>query len=85
MVFKRLSVGVRPASPRTWERRVKRTSVGIWRRDCVREKMFSGAKMGIVLIMNTQVTTKRRKSARATAGGTSRMGMPCVFWLRIDL
>lgn len=45
---RRLSASVKPEGPRRAERRVKRTSMGIWRREEVRWKMFSGEKMGSV-------------------------------------
>lgn len=42
------SVGVRVWSGRRAERRVKRTSGGVWRREEVRVIMFSGARKGMV-------------------------------------
>jgi len=57
---------------------VKRTSVGICRREEVSENMFSGAKKGIVLIRNAEAVMKRMIRARETWGGTGRMEMPCI-------
>jgi len=53
-----LSWSVRPPS-RASPRRVKRTSLGVWRRDCVMVKMFSGAKYGMVEIRASNADMKR--------------------------
>ena len=58
---------------------MKRTSVGIWRRETVTENMFSGEKAGRVFTRNDSEVTKRIKRARCTAGGIGRMGMPWIL------
>jgi hypothetical protein len=68
-------VGVRPSGGRE-ERRVKRTSVGIWRREDVRVKMLGGEKGGRVLRRNARLVIVRIRRARETLGGTGRMGIP---------
>ena len=77
MIFDRRisSTGVRPVG-RKAERRVKRTSVGIWRREEVKENMFSGEKTGRVLMRKARAVRKRIMRARETLGETGRMGMP---------
>lgn len=78
-------MAVRPCGRRA-ERRVKRTSVGVWMRDCVRVKMFSGLKRGRVFSRKMADATKRIVRARTTCEGTGRMDIP---WMegeaRIDL
>ena len=69
------SVGVRGRSA---ERRVKRTSVGIWSREEVRVKMLVGEKRGRVLRRKTTVVMARIRRARETLGGMGRMGMPWI-------
>lgn len=69
------SEGVRPVG-RKAESRVKRTSVGICRREDVRENMFSGEKKGSVFMRKAEAVMKRIIRARETLGGTGRMGMP---------
>jgi hypothetical protein len=69
------SAGVRPVGRRA-ERRVKRTSLGIWRREEVRENMFSGEKKGRVLMRKAKAVKKRIMRARETFEGTGRIGMP---------
>ena len=69
------SEGVRPMG-RKAERRVKRTSVGIWRREDVRLNMFSGEKKGRVLMRKAEAVMKRIMRARETLGGTGRIGTP---------
>ncbi len=69
------SVGVRPSGRRA-ERRVKRTSVGIWRREEVRVKMFGGENRARVFRRNARVVIVRIRRARETFGGMGRMGMP---------
>ena len=66
---------MRPAG-RSAESRVKRTSVGVWIRDWVRVKMFSGLKMGRVLRRKMADVTKRIVRARTTWGGTARIDIP---------
>lgn len=69
------SVGVSPEGRRE-ARRVKRTSVEIWRRDCVREKTFSGVNVGMVLMRKQREVMKRIVRARETAGGIGRIDTP---------
>ena len=69
------SEGVRPVGRRA-ESRVKSTSVGICRREEVKENMFSGEKMGSVVIRKPTAVRRRIMRARETLGGTGRMGMP---------
>jgi hypothetical protein len=58
---------------------VKSTSTGIWRRDCVSVKRFSGApKKGRVLMRKESAVMKRMRSARDTLGGMGRMGKPWI-------
>ncbi len=71
-------MSVRPVGRRA-ERRVKRTSVGIWRREDVREKMFSGAKTGRVLRRKETEVMRSMVRARRTAGGAGRMEMPWIL------
>ena len=75
MVRRASSVGVRPSGRRA-ERRVKRTSVGIWRREEVRVKMLVGEKGGRVLRRKARVVIVRIRRARETLGGMGRMGIP---------
>lgn len=63
-------------SGRRVERRVKRTSVEICRRDEVRVKMFDGEKGGRVLMRKATVVIIRIRRARETFGGVGRMGIP---------
>jgi hypothetical protein len=67
------SVGIRG---RRVERRVKRTSVLICRREEVRVKMLVGAKGGRVLRRKTRDVKVRIRRARETLEGTGRMGIP---------
>lgn len=46
------------------ERRVKRTSMGIWRRDCVSVNMFSGEGKRSNLRMKERLVMKRMRRAR---------------------
>lgn len=55
---------------------MKRTSVGIWRREEVRENMFSEEKKGTVLMRKAVAVRKRMMRARETLAGTGRTGMP---------
>ena len=71
------SLGVRPDG-RSAARRVKRTSVDIWRRDWVRVKMFSGVNWGRVLRRKKSEVMKRIVRARETGAGMGRMGMPWI-------
>lgn len=66
---------MRPVGRRA-DRRVKRTSVGIWRREEVREKMFSEEKSGRVFMREAAAVRKRIVRARDTLAGTGRMGIP---------
>ena len=68
------SEGVRPVG-RKAERRVKRTSLGIWRREDVREKTFSGEKKGRVVMRKAEAVRKRITRARETFAGVGRMGI----------
>ena len=67
-------MSVRPWGRRV-EMRVKRTSVGICRRDWVRVKMLDGEKRGRVERRKARVVMKRIRRARETAGGMARIGM----------
>ena len=69
------SEGVRPVG-RKAKRRVKRTSVGICRRDEVRLNMFSGENRGSVLTRKAVAVMKSIIRAREILGGTGRIGTP---------
>lgn len=58
---------------------VNRTSTGIWRRDCVTEKTFSGERVGSVRIRKNSDAETRRRMERKTAGGTGWTLRP---WMR---
>ena len=58
---------------------MKRTSTGIWRREEVRENMFSGEKKGRVRRRKVPVTTKRIRRAREIKGGTGRTVTPWML------
>jgi hypothetical protein len=75
-----VSAAVRPdAEERRVERRVKRTSTGIWRRDWVTRKMFSGAKIGRVLKRKRAETRARRRRQREVDSERGRMARPWTF------
>jgi hypothetical protein len=59
--------------------RVKSTSTGIWRREEVREKMFSGEKKGRVRMTKVTATTKRIRRARKIKGGMGRIATPWML------
>lgn len=69
------SVGVRPVGRKVW-RRVKRTSVGICRRDWVSVKSEGVVKVGKVLTRKAREVMKRIVRARDTFGGTGRTMRP---------
>ena len=69
------SEGVRPVG-RSAERRVKRTSVGIWRRDCVSVKRFSGEEKGRVFRRKESAVMRSMRRARDTLGGMGRTVRP---------
>ena len=71
------SEAVRPAG-RSAERRVKRTSVGICRRDEVRLNMFSAENRGRVLTRKAVAVMKSIMRAREIFGGMGRMGTPWI-------
>jgi len=72
------SDGVRVSLGRRVESLLKRTSGGIWRRDCVAVKTFSGEKTGRVRARRRSATPKRTVRARETEGGRGWMDMPCA-------
>src|ERR1700709_133187 len=80
LIFERKiwSRDVRPVGCRKAARRVKSTSVGIWRRELVISNMFWGEVKGRVLKRKPTAAMKRMRSARDTLGGIGRMGIPCI-------
>jgi hypothetical protein len=70
---------VRVAAGRRVERRVKRTSAGICRRDWVRVKMFSGERTGRVRRRKTAATARRTRIARKMPDGSGRGLRPCCW------
>lgn len=71
------SEGVRPLG-RMAERRVKRTSVGIWRREEVVLKMSSCEKIGRESMMKELTRRKRRRRARVSLRDRGRIGRLCI-------
>ena len=67
------SLGV---SGRRVESRVKSTSVDIWSRELVWLKMLGAENRGRVEMRKIRAVRKSTKSARETARGTGRMGIP---------
>lgn len=65
-------------------RRVKRTSMGIWRRDWVMSKMFVGEKYGKVEMSDTTDIVNRMDNARDTEGEAGRIGWLWDGAARID-
>ena len=67
-------------------RRVKRTSLGVWRREDVTANMFSGERKGRVQIKAMEAVMKRMLRARKTGTGVARIGTGEVFvmarWVR---
>lgn len=59
-------------------KRVKRTSTGIWSRDFVIAKMFSGAKIGRVDRSVMEATMNRIASAVRTGAGVAWTGFPAI-------
>lgn len=72
------SDGVSPAF-RMASRRVKRTSIGMCRRDCVSVKMFSGELKGSVVYKKYMAVKKRTASAREQAVETGTTLMPEIL------
>lgn len=72
------SAAVRVSCSLRWERRTKRTSLGICRRDSVRRNMFSGRKGGRVERREMTAEMKRIFRARLIRGGVARIGALCA-------
>lgn len=86
---RRLSASVRPEGPRARLRRVKRTSLGVCRREDVAVKMFSGAKGGRVEASARRAETKRMVRDLETGMGIGCTGTGVVtaltFWVRYQV
>jgi len=72
--FRASSWGVRVWFGRREARRVKRTSLGVCRREEVRVRMFSGEKAGRVEMKYIVAERKRRLRDRRMAGGMGVIG-----------
>lgn len=83
------SASVSPETPRARLRRVKRTSLEVWRREEVVVKMFSGAKYGWV-----EMRARRAEMKRMVRDLETDLGIGCTrtgavtaltFWVRYQV
>ena len=84
-----VSASVRPEGPRARLRRVKRTSLEVWRREEVKVKMLSGAKEGRVEMRAMTAETKRMVRDLETGLGIGWIWAGAVtavtFWVRYQV